>query len=330
MQYPFGPYEFSMSVLAISIMLSISGIALGLGYAINDKRMKEFGKSEITQSVINGALVGSLMLLFSENGLVQKLINSLVMQNGTSMSCNPLLASNAAICFSYNYLVGPSSYTFMGLTNQSILTASTTLLAALYGLYAILGAFSTFISPILGQIRSAAQMLGAVAVGATVQASILIFVAASAITILLPLGLVLRSFRPTRKLGGFLMALTIGLYVVLPLSYVLDATIANSYVTASNSNALSNFSAIGSSFLSKFSNATNTASVGFAVAFSSLWNEISSALVGVVNFIIERVSYLIVYVFVLPAFSLMITTVAVKELAELLGSEVPFFKLSLS
>ncbi len=57
----------------------------------------------------------------------------------------------------------------------------------------------------------------------------LVFVAAGTLSVILPAGLVLRTFYPTRKLGGFLIAVAIGLYVVLPLSYVFNAMLANSY-----------------------------------------------------------------------------------------------------
>ena len=35
---PFGQYGFSIAVYVIGIMIAISGISLGLGYAINDKK----------------------------------------------------------------------------------------------------------------------------------------------------------------------------------------------------------------------------------------------------------------------------------------------------
>jgi len=48
---------------------------------------------------------------------------------------------------------------------------------------------------------------------------------ASAFTILLPLGIVLRMFTVTRDAGSFLIATSIGLFVVLPLTYVMDKMI---------------------------------------------------------------------------------------------------------
>ena len=45
---------YEISVYVISIMIAISGISLGIGYAFNEKRFKEFGKEELYQSVTDG------------------------------------------------------------------------------------------------------------------------------------------------------------------------------------------------------------------------------------------------------------------------------------
>jgi len=45
---------------------------------------------------------------------------------------------------------------------------------------------------------------------------------ASAFTVLLPMGILLRAFGVTRDAGSFLIAVAIGLFVVLPLTYVMD------------------------------------------------------------------------------------------------------------
>ena len=62
---PFGAYGFSIAVYVIGIMLSIAGISLGIGYAANKRSLKEFGKEEIYQSVINGVLVSYCYLIWS-------------------------------------------------------------------------------------------------------------------------------------------------------------------------------------------------------------------------------------------------------------------------
>lgn len=338
---PFGAYGFGISVLVISIMIAIGGIALGVGYALNEKRLKEFGREELYQSLANGALVGGMLALFSGGGMVSGIIGSVTLANGTMLSCSSYMSSNPAICLAYGYLAGPSGYTFDGVHRQSILAASTGMLASLMALNAILGAiasvkvsflvfsfsFNYIMAPIISEIQYVTKLLGTVIIGALAQAAVLSFVAAGTLSVILPSGLVLRSFYATRRLGGFLIALGIGLYVVLPLSYVFDVTMANAYSSGSASSEIGQVT-LGASgvensltSLGGITNATKGIAAFGAVsdAVSTLSGDISS----MINGILAAVAYFIVYTFVLPAFSLMVTGVSVRELAILLGSEAP-------
>jgi hypothetical protein len=324
---PFGAYGLNIAILLVSIMLTIGGIALGIGYAVNIKKFKEFGKDEIIQSLINGALVGGLLLLFVNSGVMDSLINSIALGNGTQASCSNFLSYNSAICFAYNYLVGSTPYYFMGAPHNSILTSIMGLIMILLPLYATLGLLKTFLSPLLSQIQSAVQALSAAAVSVTVQASVLAFIAVSALTIILPLGLILRSFYPTRKTGGFLIALAICLYVVFPLTYVMNATISNSYLMAANETGSSAVAmtteGITSSVTSLANQGLNNASV------LSLIGGFGSWIASLLNGIFSDVGNFIVYAFIMPAFSLVITGISVRELSRILGSEVPIGRLKL-
>lgn len=342
MSVPLGAYGFTIVVYVISIMIAISGISLAIGYAINDKRFKEFGKSELYQSIFNGILVGGLILLFSSGGVVSNLIYSLTIVNGTGMSCSSFLAGNPAICLAYNYLAGTDSYTFAGVQHQSILTMSTTMLTSLFSLDAILGVIAAFkinlfiitisfnyvIVPIINEIQYIIKILSTIAIGAVVQASVLVFVAAGTLSLILPTGLILRAFYPTRKLGGFLIALGIGLYVVLPLSYVFNILLVNSYASNLSSPNIEEVSVAASNAEgSLFSvSSTNSSSVASSISnrLSGLVSSVSNAFSSIINDMMLTLAYFIVYTFVLPAFSLIITGISIRELAELLGAEVSF------
>jgi hypothetical protein len=328
---PFGAYGFGISILLVGIMLGIGGIIYGIGYAISDKHFKEFGRNEIIQSLINGALVGGFLILFVNGGIVDSLINSIVLANGTKMSCSSFLQANSAICFAYNYLAGTRSYYFMGTYHNSVLTSVMYLTIPLASLYAVLATVKVFVNPILSQIQSVIQMLGAAAVSATVQASVLMFIAVSAVVFMLPVGLILRSFYPTRGLGSFLIALTIGLYIVLPLSYVMDAIIASYYNPATNQSEISaismNTSSISKS-ITDYAN-QNTGQNGVLSLVTGTWNSIVNTLSGILNYLFNIVAYFIVYSFILPAFSLMVTGISVRELSKLLGSDSFFGKFNL-
>lgn len=324
---PFGAYGLNIAVLLVSIMLAIGGISLGIGYAIDNKKFREFGRDEIIQSLINGALVGGLLILFLNNGVMDSLIRSIVVVNGTQATCSSFMVHNSAICFAYNYLVGSNQYYFNGVPHNSILTSVMGLIMILLPLYAALGLLKVFLSPLLSQIQTAVQALGAAAISVTVQASLLTFIAASALTIVLPLGLVLRSFYPTRKVGGFLIALAISLYVIFPLTYLMNAAISNSYLEAVNNTATSALSASSESVQSSITSIAgqNLGNVSLLSALSG----VGSWIAGLLNGIFVDVGQFIVYAFIMPAFSLAITGISVKELARLLGSEVPISRLSI-
>lgn len=210
-------YGLNIAIGIITIMIGIGGIATGLGFALNNKKLKEFGKEELFQSVINGALVGAFILLFLPNGIITETVNSITLSNSTSLSCSASISQNYAICFAYDYLSG-SGYALNGVYHQSILTQTTSLMLGFLGLNTVLGiiaglnlnlavisiSFSSAANPIINQIQYFIKALTTISIAALVQSSLLIFIAASAVTVILPIGLILRTFYPTRKTGDFL------------------------------------------------------------------------------------------------------------------------------
>ncbi|MDE1855976.1 MAG: hypothetical protein KGH49_01940 [Candidatus Micrarchaeota archaeon] len=337
---PLGQFGFGIAVAVIAIMLSIGGIVLGLGYALDDKRLKEFGKSEIYQSIINGALVGAFLALFAGGGIMTSLINSIASGSNLTYSCPAYMDSNAALCFSYGYLMGLQGYAVAGTQYSSLFVTVSGLLVALLGLSTILGAiaainvnlllvsvsFSSILSPIIGELQYVAKIVTALLLGITVQGALLSFIAIAAVTAILPIGLILRSFYPTRKLGGFFIAMAIGTYVVLPLSYVFNATLINSYSDLNSTN-LDQISSSATSIGGQLTGATSANQINgifpsISGALQSVVGQLDQALSG----IMLGVSKLIMQVFILPAFSLIITAISVRELSELLGSEAFFGK----
>lgn len=322
---------FGIAVLLVGIMISIGGMLLGMGYALNDKKLKDIGKSELMQSVINGALVGGFVVLFAGGGMIGMLINSVVLTNGTTMTCSGFMAGNTAICFAYDYLVGQGQYEYLGAAHSSVLSSVTVTITGLVAAYAALGFFKTFLSPLLSQIQSTVQVLGAAAVSVAVQASVLAVAAAGAMTLLLPLGLILRTFYPVRKLGGFLIALTIGLYLVLPLSYVMNATLLSYYASAEAGNGgaqlVFDFNNVEGSLLAYTGASTENSSI--ISALRSAGSVVSKQLSDLVNYLFSIMSYFILAAFVLPVFSLMLTGISVRELSAVLGSDTFLGRTSL-
>jgi hypothetical protein len=346
-QLPFGVYGFSIATILIAIMLSVSGIVLGIGYALDDKRLKEFGRNEIYQSVINAALVGGLLALFAGNGIITEFMNSITTSASQSFSCPVFMSGNAALCFAYNYLAGTSPYTFMGSQHPSLLTTISGILMALISLAIVLGiiagiridllvasfSFSSVLNPFISELQHIITVTAAAFVGISVQASVLSFVALTATTVILPIGLILRSFYLSRRVGGFFISLAIGLYVVLPLSYLLNAFLMNSYSNSINQTSIEGITNTASSFsgslngISGYNSTNETSNSGIVSMISSGINSISSSLGNLFKPLLIFVSELVMAVFILPAFSLAITYISIRELARAMGSEAAFGNL---
>ncbi len=332
-----GSYGLSIAIATIAIMISIGGISTGLGFALNNKKLKEFGTEELFQSVINGVLVGGFTLLFIQNGLITSIVNSITLSNATSLSCSSYLSQNYAICFSYDYLVG-SGYTLNGAYHQSLLAQSTELTIGFLGLNTILGiiaglslnaaiisiSFSSAINPIISQIQYFIKAFTTISISALVQSSLLIVVAASAITLILPTGLVLRTFYPTRKIGGFLIAVAIGMYVIFPMSYVFNANILDSYSTNINNSTIVQLSGSAGGIENQILSTTGTPKPSLISSIAGAVNGIGASFSSIANAAINDISYFILAAFILPAFSVVLTTISIKELSTILGSEVSF------
>jgi len=336
--YPGWTYGFNIALAALTIMIGIGGIVLGLGYATNNRKLKEFGFDELNQSVINGLLIGGMLALFLPSGAITSLINSITLSNAT-VQCPQYLSSNSAICFAEGYLTG-NGYTLNGVFHPSILSQSTTLIVGLLSLNTVLGllasldinllavsfSLSQAIAPIISQVQLLIKTLTTISISVLVQSSILSAIAASATTVILPAGIILRTFYPTRKMGGFLIGSSIGLYVVFPLTYLMNASIVADYSSNLSNSTMTTLSNSASGLNSYMTGAlsvkspNNSLLSGVEGYLSSISGQVSQFMTSMINY----VSYFIIAAFILPAFSLAVTFVSIREFSELLGSEINF------
>ena len=338
---------YGISVTLIAIMLSVAGMVLGIGYAIDDRRLKEFGRSEIYQSLINGVIVGTLIVAFSTGGFFTILINSITGSASVSASCDQAMSGNYAICFAYNYLVGLQPVTINNVAYPTLIDTSMSLLAPVSVLYAglsLLGSikltigvisigFASMLNPLLTALDYVIEALTAAVVSIEVQGILLNFIAIVAIPVLLPIGIVLRTVYFTRRLGGAIMAIAIGLFAVFPLTYVMNAVLSSTYLSSLSSGSVSNFilsetaanNNIVNGALGVSSNTKNAA--GIVAGFTSSINSLVQGFDGFINQLLGFVALIIIDTFFLPVFSLILTMISIRELARILGSEISFGRL---
>jgi hypothetical protein len=335
MQSPFLGYDIAVGL--VSIMIAVSGIILGLGIATDDKKLKDIGRSELVQAIVNGVIVGTLFFIFSDYGIIANISNFLV-KSSSSIVCSGT-ANNYAICFAQQFLVGLSPITVNNAQYPTLFMSVTGLLAPitmLYGTLAFISSLSfnavvvsislaSLFKPILTQLNYMITALSMSLLSLEAQSILLRFIDLTALPVLLPIGMVLRSFYFTRRLGGTILAVTIAFFAVLPLTYLLNAQLVAEY--ASNSNQSINGLVLNStSVKSNLINDIQNSGIN-ALSVSSISSSIESLLAsayGVLNKIFDYVALVIVEAFFLPIFSIMLTIVSARELARIFGSEVSF------
>lgn len=337
---------YSIAIVLIAIMLSIAGMILGLGFALDDRKLKEFGKAEIYQCIINGIIVGSLIFAFSQYGIVNLLINNIVGGAHLGATCEGSMSSNYAICFAYNYLVGLQPVTINNVAYPTLIDTSVGLLVPISTLYAGLGllssiklslgiisiGFNSMLKPLLTGLDYIIEILTAAIISIEVQGVLLKFISVIAIPVLLPIGIVLRTLYVTRRLGGAIMAIAIGLFAVFPLTYVLNAELASTYLTTINNSTVSNFILNASNtnqyIINKATQIGITKNNSSIVSyFLGAINGLVSGFQGFLNTLTNFVAIIVIQVFFLPIFSIILTAISIRELARILGSEISFGKL---
>jgi len=140
-----------------------------------------------------------------------------------------------------------------------------------------------------------------------------------------PLGLIFRSFFSTRKLGGFLIALSIGLYLLYP-SMVLvfpqpqlnetdmllqNVTNKTQYTTLPILDLNDNYALAG-----KLDNMT-----AISPTNSTSTADFTGDLTLSTQYISEATSSLIIFIILAPLFSLIVTLVFIKEATDIFGGE---------
>ena len=341
-----GMYEIAVSVIAI--MLSVSGILIGMGYVLDDRRLREFGREELIQSLINGAIVGALVVAFIPGGFFNELINSIAGGASISATCQGYMQGNYAICFAYNYLVGISPITINGTSYPSLADLTFGMLAALSTTYTAIALISSIklgvgiisitlsgvLNPLLTQLGYLVNAVTAMVVSIEVQGMLLGFIAAVAIPILLPVGLILRSALVTRRLGGTIIAIAIGLFAVFPTTYLFNAELVSNYSSTITNSPLPSIGSIVAGTQANITGQIQASNQNNTTTGASLFTYVSSSLSGLASTVqdalksvVDEVALLVIEVFFLPVFSIILTVVSIREIAKLLGSEVNFGKL---
>lgn len=194
-----------IAVIVVTASIVLAGILIGLGRAAGYKRIEHFGVEELIQSVINAAIIGSFAAIVE---LVGAISSSIV-----SPACSAGNVVAQLVCSLDR--IGLAAFTLF----QEIVKILN-LVGYYQGMALDFGAFS--IAPLmnLGSVSGILSLqllsLNAILVILELNRQIALFIAQNALSLLFPVGLVLRTMFATRKIGGFLIALAIGLFIFYP------------------------------------------------------------------------------------------------------------------
>lgn len=308
-------YTLAIDLVIISILLS--GFSLGISRALRSKKLWAFGVEELSQAIINAAMLG---VLISFTLLSTEIVNSLVSDSMQS-SCTHLVDhSNSAISYS---ICSIEDALLMGQDISDQLSEQSFKLGFLSSIRLELNVvsaqpFSSLSHPSEDYSSWIFRIADTISV-LELQRQFLHFISSTSFAIFLPIGLLFRMFFATRKLGGVIMAASIGLYLIYPLAYL-------SLIQSDNLQVVYDQTQV------------NLDSLSTALAFSPLidWdkpgelanetikltgNNISQAVSMPYSSVSAFMGNLSHFAFIYPILALVITLVFIFELSALLGSE---------
>ncbi|MGB9719244.1 MAG: hypothetical protein ACPL06_01470 [Candidatus Anstonellales archaeon] len=188
----------------VTIMIILSGIAIGVGKAIGSKRLELFGVEELAQAILNAAIIGVFAVIVTTITQVSTSIDFLTCGAGLPEELQCQMAS-----------VENASFSLMAESEKTALTL---------GYYeSLLLHFGSFDIQILKGLRPMSETLGEgvkmLSINSTfavMNSQLANFIAQTMLEVFLPLGIIFRSFFATRKIGGFLIGTAIGFYLLFP------------------------------------------------------------------------------------------------------------------
>ncbi len=344
-----GP-AFQVAVYVIVSMIVLVGIVYLLGKALSNRKLEDWSKSEFLQVFISAALVGGLFLLMAPGtGLVVLAFNSLVPAEGFTVMTT-LGESHAQdcvanggldeadrgtpICYATEYLGYLSDQImnvmvllftvniFLDILSKVAIDVIVVNITPLSGLSSIVQVFNSLLQSLL--------FLG-IMVG--VEKALLMFANKTALQIFLPIGVVLRTFFGTRRLGGALIALAVGIYIVFPLTISMNGMVVKDVTTDAYSKVFANLTALSGQTTALNPTGGSEMSKPGAALSSDSWTAPLEKITGAVGGLIDAVkaipqlmmtliSLLMVQIVFLPILSIMLTLISIKELAALFGSEI--------
>jgi len=309
------PGDFTIAGAVAGLTITLSGIIIGLGIALGSKKLLNRGKEELIQGILSAALVGLFMSLITSTDTV-------------ALSLLPPVEGATG---SVSYLTTLFSHT---LTTVDTVTAKLVECSHILHYIASIkvnlnvvevkpfNSLDNLGSLLDGQVK----IFNGIRMLTSAEILFLEFVETTTLTVFLPVGLALRAFFMTRKIGGALLAIGLGFYLVYPL-VMLTGT---SFVTIDDASTEELNDNIDD-FVNDYKDVALFPDLNNEGAVIDMVNAISEG--GSKGYIVERTyqlindvssfaADLIFFLVILPLLSLVITVYSIYELSRVFGGEI--------
>lgn len=344
-----------IAVIAVAAAYVAAAIAYMIGKAFSSTEIIVWGKNEIYQA--SATLIIVLFLLVAENTEFEVLKG--FGYSPTVEMPNPAIAGADAYLSS---VCGYAGWTLVSLTNFH--TVIQTMMFSVENIKDTLpGDIVTFSGRKLGrkltyQIRTVFSMLETPTLIAvmvtTIQQILMCLVKNAAFHLLLPIGIVLRAIPFLRRTGSAIMALAIGLYLVFPLTFLLNEKMVSYYKCGGGTEKCEWDKEYGTTTIVSFLGAGGTIGIGtLAKYFASIKDEmgesmfttfltghggafLSLSLVTSLLLVLQtvfpaffgQVAFVVVVLgMLLPLLNLVITAGVTREIAKVMGSDIELTSL---
>ena len=302
--------DLAIAGIIVALGIVLSGLLIGIGRAVGSHKMEYFGREELIQAIINAALVGAYAtIVLTVTEISNELAGDKACSSGDAIE-NLQCIYEGITSQIYLLLVDALSlHSIISYYQSIVLNFSTITIQPL--------AYLSSISLILEvQILTLQQLL----LISEMHIQLLAFFGPQLLTFFFPLGLIFRSFFSTRKLGGFLIALSIGLYLLYPSMVMVfpEPELNQTQIHLASMTNNTNYTVMPLLDLNdnyvvagKLDNMTN---VSAGVDFTGDTTQS-------IQYLTSATSALLIFVVLAPIFSFIITLIFIKEVTDIFGGE---------
>jgi hypothetical protein len=322
-------WQSTLPLATIVVILSflIAGLIFLIGSVLNSGRVRGFALGEFYEALATAIMVGAFLLICSV--LFNQVPGLVSCSNPYATSFSLMTQTTNSVATMYNYIFVQLYFPYADLVSYSVSTSvgavgSTWLKAAgefigfsgtlVINLYAI-PVTLFFLDP----LAAIASLLTDGLATIVIEYYLLVFFSIAAIPCFLIPGILFRAIFPTRALGGMLIALAIGFYLVMPALFSIAYTFTYPGLQKDMQLGTATIGKIAQLCNPSISTGGNSGNINLGVGCSS--TPIADQMKGVSS----SLDSFWLLIFFYPALIISVTYAVVRELANFIGRAVTSF-----